>query len=272
MVSHTLKLVDTHCHINMMIKKEFDVPLSPSLIPEAQKIVTQANNAGVTTIINVGTSLIESNNCLMLAQKFPSLFATVGIHPNDCTKEWRTDFEKLKALLPNDNIVGIGEIGIDRHYPDYNLQRQNDAFRAQLELALEHDLGIVIHSRDAYDETLRVLEEYKYEKMRAVMHCFSYDQNFADQIIQWGLYLGIGGTITYPKNKELRQVCKSMPLEHIVLETDAPFLPIQPMRGKQNSPKFIKEIAQFLAELRGDTFESIAQKSTNNSIQLFKLH
>ena len=156
--------IDTHGHLNMMVKKTFDIPITQEEIRASQQIVREASDAGVTTIINVGTSLTESLNCVTLAAQIPSIYATVGIHPNDCTAQWQDDLAQLSQLLNNaqeQKIVGIGECGIDRHYPDYNLARQTDAFRAQIELSLEHDLGLVVHSRDAYDETLRALDEYR---------------------------------------------------------------------------------------------------------------
>ena len=267
-------LIDTHCHLNMMIKPEFDVPLKELAVSRAQKIITQAAADDVSILINVGTSLIESKNCVMLARKFESVYATVGIHPNDATDEWRTELKVLEALLKEkelNKIVGVGETGLDKHYPDYNWQRQVDTFRAQIELALAHDVGLVVHSRDAYDETLRVLEEYVRHEPRTVMHCFSYDQGFADQIISWGFKLGIGGTITYPKNEELRGGVKGVKLSDMVLETDAPFLPIQSMRGKQNAPQFIKNIAEYIAELRMQEYENVAHETTKAAKKLFSL-
>lgn len=267
-------LVDTHCHVNMMVKSQFDVPLSDSLLPDAQAIIDAAQNEGVTTIINVGTSFVESKNCIMLARAFDGLYATVGIHPNDADENWKKELKELEGMIADstNKIVGIGETGLDRHYKDYNLQRQLDAFRAQIELALEHNLGLVIHSRDAYDETLRALEEYAKHDLRAVMHCFSYDKDFADQVISWGLKLGVGGTITYPKNNELRNVVSSVKLSDLVLETDAPFLPIQSMRGKKNAPKYIKDIADYIAELQKESIDEVASLTTQQAKRLFGLN
>lgn len=267
-------LIDTHCHLNMMIKSDFDVLLPHDRLSAAQTIIDEAAQDGVTTIINVGTSLIESRNCIALAKMFESVYATVGIHPNDATEHWQDEFKQFETLLQHkeeNNIVGVGEAGIDRHYPEYNLQRQVDAFRAQIEMALAHNVGLVIHSRDAYDETLRVLEEYARHEPRAVMHCFSYDQNFADQVISWGFKIGIGGTITYPKNEELRSVVKAVKLSDMVLETDAPFLPIQSMRGHKNAPRYIKSIAEYIAELRMQPFADVALETTNAAKILFDL-
>ena len=266
-------LTDTHCHVNMMVKSKFDVPLSESFLPRAKTIIDDAKKNGVDIIINVGTSLIEGRNCVTLAKAFDGLFATIGIHPNDTTQEWKAELKELESLIEDkeNKIVGIGETGLDRHYPEYNLQRQVDAFRAQIELALEHKLGLVVHSRDAYDETLRVLEEYAKHDLRAVMHCFSYDQTFADNVISWGFKLGIGGTVTYPKNEIVRRVVKKVKLSDMVLETDAPFLPIQSMRGKPNAPKYIKDIAEYIAELRRQPFDEVAQETTEQAKKLFSI-
>ena len=225
-------LIDTHCHINTIVKNNFDIPLHKNEIQNALSIIDEAQQNDVSIIINVGTSVVESNNCIELAHNFKNLFATVGIHPNDCSAEWKKDFETIKKLTRNkqtNKIVGIGECGLDRHYPDYQLQRQIDAFKAHIELALENDLALVIHSRDAYDETLKIVEEYKNDITRAVMHCFSYDDQFALTVTSWNFVLGIGGTITYPKNEILRSIVKDIDLKKIVLETDAPFLPPQIM-------------------------------------------
>lgn len=265
-------LVDTHCHINIMVKKDFDVPLLQNMYPLAQQIISDAAHTGVTRIINVGTSLIESVNCVDLAKRFEHNYATVGIHPNDCTPEWRNEMKllsKLTSRASENRIVGIGECGLDFHYADYNLQQQIDAFRAQIELALTHNLALVIHSRDAADETLKVLHEYKDDLRRGTFHCFSYDASIADEALALGFVLGIGGTITYPKNEELRNIIRKISLDEFVLETDAPYLPPQYMRGKQNHPSQIRHIAEYIAELRGEDFQKIADSTTQNALKLF---
>ena len=209
-------LIDTHCHINMMVKSTFDTPLQKSDLPQARTIIEDAHAHNVNIIINVGTRSVENENCILLARTFDQVFATVGIHPND-SDTWQEDFELLKKWtrsIQENKIVGIGECGIDMHYPDYNLHRQRDAFKAQIELALEHDLALVVHSRDAYDETLRILEEYKNNLSRVTMHCFSYDTAFAQTVTEWNFVLGIGGTITYPKNEELRNIVKNTELKN----------------------------------------------------------
>ncbi|HZW61207.1 MAG TPA: TatD family hydrolase, partial [Candidatus Babeliales bacterium] len=168
-------------------------------------------------------------------------------------------------------IVAIGECGLDRHYPDYNIQRQYDAFKAQIEIALEYDLALIVHTRDAGQETLRSLEEFKGQIKRGVIHCFSEDQYFADEVLKMGFVIGIGGTLTYLKNDTLRSIAKTIALEKIVLETDAPFLPPQSMRGQQNHPRQIATVAQYLADLREQSFEEIGRQTTHNAQTLFAL-
>ncbi|MDR3551013.1 MAG: TatD family hydrolase, partial [Candidatus Babeliales bacterium] len=193
---------------------------------------------------------------------------------NDCTSSWQNDFKELQQLMKKKEIhkiVGIGETGLDRHYPDYNIKRQKDAFKAQIELSLENNVALVVHTRDARDETLRSLEEFKGQITRGIIHCYSEDQDFANQVIAWNFALGIGGTITYPKNLYLRDIVCNTSLEHMVLETDAPFLPPQTMRGKQNHPMYIKTIAEYIAQLKDESLASIAQQTTKNACRIFNL-
>jgi len=267
-------LVDTHAHINCMVKEQFDRSLTALEIDAAQAIQDESLPHGVKIFINVATSFVESENCIILAQRYNSMYATVGIHPNDCTSQWRDDLKQIAVLVKNkehNRIVGIGECGFDFHYPDYNRERQTDAFRAQIELALTHNLALVVHSRDAYDETLALLDDYKHDLVHVVMHCFSYDALFANYCFERGFLLGIGGTVTYPKNEALRDIVSTMPLTNLVLETDAPFLPPQPLRGQQNHPKHIAYIADYIAQLRGTTIDEIAEHTTHNACTLFSI-
>ncbi len=265
-------LIDTHCHINMMVKESFDTLLDQTEMTRAQDIIREATNHDIMHIINVGTSVIESQNCINIAQKSQHAYATIGIHPNDCTADWKADVKTLARYAQEKEehkIVGIGEIGLDRHYKDHNLPRQRDAFRAQIELALQHDLAIIVHTRDARDETLNVLYEYRTSISRGIIHCFSEDLSFAQEAINMNFSIGIGGPITYPKNEDLRSIFTTLSLLNIVLETDAPFLPPQIIRGKQNHPKYIKTIAEYIANLRGESYETVAHVTTQNACKIF---
>lgn len=272
-------LIDTHCHINIMLRgyktKSMYSEFTHDELILAQTIIKQAYDNDIKLIINVGTDLIESLTCVKLAQLYENCYAIVGIHPNDATENWKSEFQQIKNLTKNkieNKIIGIGECGIDLHYENYNLSRQQDAFKSQIELALEYDLALSIHSRDAAEETFKVIDEYAKEKnFRGIMHCYAYDVAYADQAINFGLMLGIGGTLTYPKNEILRRIVKTINLEKIVLETDAPFLPPQTMRGKENSPANIKIVAEFIASLRETTYENIANVTTATVKKLCKI-
>lgn len=266
--------IDTHCHLQNIIKDAFDKPLSPENITSCKEIADQAFMNKVTKIINIGTSKIESDNSVVLAKNIDFVYAVIGIHPNDATEYWQDDIAHLKKYLDkkDDNkIVGIGECGIDRHYEGYNLQRQQDVFKTQIEMALEHDLALVVHTRDAGDETLRSLEQFKDAKLRGTIHCFSEDLSFANDALSMGFVLGIGGTVTYPKNTILRDVVKNVGLENIILETDAPFLSPQIVRGTKNYPKNIVLIAEYIAQLLAIPLETIAQKTTANAHRIFRI-
>src|SRR3990167_4952400 len=231
-------LTDTHCHLNMCIKKEFDVLLPPCFQEMVEPFIQEAQKKSVTTIINVGTSVIESKNCIALAHAFPgTLYATIGTHPNDGDKEsWQHDVATYRELLQHDRqdtekkekiIVGIGETGLDFYREGYDKELQYALFKEQIEIALEYSLPIIVHTRHAHDEVLKVIAEYKQHNLRGIIHCFSEEQTFAQHAIDLGFLLGIGGTITYPKNEYLREVVRTVGLDAIVLETDAPFLPPQ---------------------------------------------
>lgn len=263
---------DTHCHINIMIKEQFDRPLTHDEIKASYKIVEEAAHHNVKKIINVGTSLIESENSLLLAQAYPDVFAAIGIHPNDATQFWQKEIKIFRELLDEKDshkIVGIGECGIDKHYLDFNLELQTAVFKSHIELALEYNCALIVHSRDAAPETLKILRDYKNEGLTGTIHCFSYDRRFAEEAINLGFVLGIDGPITYPKNDELRSVVKEVGLENIILETDAPYLPPQIIRGKSNHPKYIAYIADYIAELLSENIVTVAQKIENNVHHIF---
>jgi TatD DNase family protein len=256
---------------------------TPLEIEAMQKIIDNAQKNDVTKIINVGTNYYESFACIEIAKLFTNCFATIGIHPNDATDNWQDDILNFKGLLLEkiqNKIVGIGECGIDKHYPNYNLKQQQDVFHAQIQLAIENNLALVIHSRDADQETYDVLAQYKGEKnFRGTIHCFSSNELYAQKYIDLGLdssgknlfVLGFGGTLTYPKNETLRSVAKMIPLEKIILETDAPFLSPQAVRGTKNNPANIKLIAEYLAELRQESFENVMKTTAQTTEYLFKL-
>jgi len=264
--------IDTHCHLNMMVKDSFGTALQPDEIARAREIVAEARAAGVGVIVNAGTCLAESQNSVLLAQEIPAVWAIVAIHPHDCQDGWQEQFNGIKKLVAEkekNKIVGIGECGIDRHYPEHNLSRQTDAFHAHIELALENDLPLIVHSRDAYEETLHVLDEYKNDLKRGVLHCFSYDQDFANHVTRMGFVIGLAGNLTYPRNDALRDIAQALPIDKIILETDAPFMPPQEIRGERNHPQYVLSVAKQLAETKGVPLKTIERDTTRTTCALF---
>lgn len=269
-----IELIDTHCHLNMLVQEQENTPITLEQIKLAQVYLHNAHTSNVNTVINIGTTVVESENSVKLAQHYDNVFATVGIYPTELGKDWRADFEKIKVLAQEkekNKIVGIGEVGIDMYRPGYNFERQRDGFRAQIEMALAHDLALVVHSRAAEQETLAVIDEFKNDLKRVVMHCFSYGIDIAQELASRGFYLGIGGVLTYKNGKLLRDVVATTPLEYLVLETDAPYLSPEPKRGTRNEPAHIAIIAQYLAQLKNVSLENVAQITTQNAQTLFKL-
>ncbi|MFA5306903.1 MAG: TatD family hydrolase [Candidatus Babeliales bacterium] len=268
--------VDTHCHLNMMVDKKPDEPLHDEHFPYIEQIVVQAHQVGVETIINVGTGINESINAVALARRFAPVYATVGIHPEDVGQYAHQSvtiaLAPLRELLvrkEENKIVAVGEVGLDFFHKPYDKQLQIDFFKAQIELALEYQLPLTIHIRDAGDDVLKVLEEYCHEQLRGVIHCFLQNESIARTVLGWGLYVGLDAPITYPKNEALRELFKKLPLERILLETDAPFLPPQQYRGKQNTPAYIPLIATALATLRNIDVTVVEKVTTVNARQLF---
>ncbi len=269
--------VDTHCHLNIIAPKQPLEPLQERHFPAIDAAIEEARAADVTTIINVGTDLIESEASIMIAQRYPDVFATVGVHPTDCNDLPKSTHDTMVALRrfvadkERNKIVAIGEIGLDFYHKPYEEQKQKDYCRAQIELALAHNLPVVIHVREAADAMLELLKEYATQGLRGVLHCFQQQQYVADQVCAWGLFVGLDAPINYPKNAWMRDVFKNIPLEHIVLETDAPFLPPQKLRGKPNRPAYIPLIAQELADIKELDVAVIEEQTTANAIKLFNL-
>ncbi len=265
---------DTHCHLDMMVLQQEHQLLGEEHFAELDRIMGVIRNAGVIGMINIGACVTGTQNSIALARRYKDVFASLGIHPCDCRQEWVDDLNGLKKFLheiDENKIVGIGETGLDFFHQPFDKDRQVAAFKAHIELALEHKLPVIVHSRDASDQTLTVLQEYIKDGLCGVLHCFSHQGYVAEQLLSWGFYIGVGGYITYPKNTELRNVVKNIPLDHLLLETDAPFLPPQQFRGKQNSPAYIPLFAQMIADAREISIQELAQATTVNAGQLFKI-
>lgn len=250
-------IIDTHCHLYY---QDFQ--------PDWEQVLARAAAADVQGMIVVGADLASSRQAAQLATDNAPLYCTAGIHPHDAagvTDDTITTLQELAVATPK--CVAIGEIGLDFYRNHSPREEQEQVFRRFLQMARELDKPVVIHDRDAHQETLAMIREAGIT--RGVMHCFSGDLPFAHQCLEQGLYLSIPGTITYPSNEQLREVVRNVPLERLLLETDCPYLSPVPHRGKRNEPSYTRITAEKVAELRGLTVEDIGRITTMNAGRLF---
>ena len=253
----TIMFIDTHTHIGN------DFGTSPDLFVE------NAKNADVQYLI---ASFCEKDDLLLstkFVDKYKNLYACVGYHPEVANKIVDKDYEILEDVIrKNPKIVAIGEIGLDYYWNKDNKEKQREVFRKQLELAEKLHLPVVIHSRDAINETYEILREFK--EVKGVIHCFSGSLEMAKKFIDLGYYLGIGGVLTF-KNSKLGGVIEEIPLTNLLLETDSPYLAPEPVRGTTNESKNIPYIAKKIADIKQIPLEEVAEVTTRNAIQLFDL-
>ena len=255
-MSASASLVDSHCHLD---SQEFDA--------DREAVIQRALEAGVEKMLAIGTGSgppdLEAG--IRLAERHGAFLATVGIHPHDAAKASQGDFEKLARLLERPKVVALGEIGLDYHYDFSPREVQKSAFIDQMRIAADAGKPIVIHTREAWDDTFALLEEHwAPHRLPGIMHCFSGGPREATRTLSLGFYLSFGGIVTYPKAVDVHEAARQAPLDRILVETDAPYLAPVPKRGKRNEPALIVHTARRLAELRGETYENIGRATTEN--------
>jgi TatD DNase family protein len=251
-----VSLIDSHCHLD---SQEFD--------PDRVQVIERALAAGVEQMVAIGTGNgppdLEAG--IRLAEKYSGFYATVGIHPHDAAKAGPGDYRRLADLLSHPKVVAVGEIGLDYHYDFVPREAQKSAFIEQMSIAASTRKPIVIHTREAWDDTVALLEKHwKPHGIGGIMHCFSGGPAEAQRALDLGFYLSFGGILTFPKATQVQESAKSAPSDRILLETDAPYLAPVPKRGKRNEPSLIIHTAQKLADLRADSFENISRITTEN--------
>ncbi|HAJ05641.1 MAG TPA: hydrolase TatD [Chloroflexi bacterium] len=255
-------LTDTHCHLDFQM---FD--------KDRDKILENAANHNVTKIINPGTNIKTSNKALEMSDKYKVVSAAIGIHPNENIQPILPLIRDLRTLINHTNVVAIGEIGLDYFRKKTSPEYQKKLFRSQLDLASESNLPVIIHCREAYEDTISIVTEWQNAggplEHCGVFHSFSGTQEHAYRIIQQGFYIGVTGSITYNKSHELRQTIANVPKDKLLLETDAPFLSPHPNRGQRNEPSFLHWTANQVSKLKNTSLESIARSSTLNANALF---
>ena len=251
-------MIDTHAHID-----------DPQYADDLDAFLAQQKAEGVEAILVPGVDVTTIEPVLTICQRYPNvLYPGIGLHPENVQADWREQLAVMQDSLKTNNYIAIGEIGLDYHFDTTYKAEQQEALRIQLGWAMERNLPVMIHSRDATEDCLNILREFP--GLRGVMHCYSGSNETAKQIIKMGLYLGIGGVITF-KNSKLRNNLDGIPLERLVLETDAPYMAPVPYRGQRNESRWMRYVADVLAEVYHTTFEHIDEVTTANAKKLFNL-
>lgn len=254
-----MMLIDSHCHLDF-----------PDLVKEVDAVVARAEAAGISRMVTISTRVRRHDGLLAIAERFPSVYCSVGTHPHHAAEERDVTLAELLERAARPKVVAIGEAGLDYFYDRSPRDVQERVFRTHIAAARESGLPLVIHTRDADADMARILEEETgKQSFVAVLHCFSAGRDLAERAIALGHYISFTGILTYKKSDELRAIAASLPADRIMVETDAPYLAPQSRRGKRNEPAFVVETAQVLAATRGVSFETTAKETTENFFRLF---
>ena len=256
--------IDSHAHLD---SSDFDSDWEQMLARAAQARVTS-----ILTIACVGEKRRILPRTIKLVEEHENLFAALGVHPHDARFFSKDLAEEILQYMGHDKVLGWGEIGLDFHYENSSREQQREAFRQQLRLARAANKPVIIHSREAEEETCRILEEEfsDLDGPAGVLHCFTSSLATAQRSLQLGFYISWGGIITFPKSEELRDIARQLPFDRLLIETDSPYLAPVPFRGRRNEPAFVVKVAERLAEVRGTSLEDIANTTTANFNRLFE--
>ena len=256
-------LIDSHVHLD-----------DPRYDHDRDEVFRRAHVAGIEAFVTIGCDLATSRSAVALAQAHPPVFATIGVHPHESKEIVEDWYEAFRSLSQHPKVVAYGEIGLDYHYDHSPREVQRQRFREQIQLARELRLPLVIHTREAQEDTVTILREEGAADMGGVFHCFSGDAWLAKDALDLGFYLSFSGVLTFKNATMLREIAKTVPLDRILVETDAPYLTPVPHRGTRNEPAFVQHVARTLAETIGtgsQSFESIAHATVQNTKRLFKI-
>ena len=251
-------LVDTHVHLN---SKKYNKNLD--------EVIQRALNNDVETMIVVGFDKETNALAIQLAEKYPFIYATVGLHPTDAKYIKQQDYELLIKQLKHERVVGIGECGLDFYWDKEFIEEQTEVFKRQIELSLDYNKPLIIHMRDASEATYNVLSEYK--GLKGIMHCYSGSPEMVKHFLDLGLHISLGGPVTFLNGHKPKEVAKVVPIDKLLIETDAPYLSPHPFRGKTNEPARVKLVAEEIARLRNISYEELAKQTTINAYKLFKI-
>ncbi|KZZ86514.1 MULTISPECIES: TatD family hydrolase [Bacillaceae] len=251
-------LFDTHAHLNAVQYKE-----------DLEEVIDRAKAEGVEKIVVVGFDTDTITRAMELTDQYDFIYAAVGWHPVDAIDMTDQDLEWIKELASHPKVVAIGEMGLDYHWDKSPKEVQKEVFRKQIALAKEVKLPIIIHNRDATADVVEILREEGAEEVGGIMHCFTGSAEVAKECMDMNFYISFGGPVTFKNAKKPKEVAAEIPLDRLLIETDCPYLTPHPFRGKRNEPGYVKYVAEQIAELRGMTYEEVAQITTKNAKKCF---
>lgn len=255
------QLIDSHAHLT-----------SPPLLPRVDEVIQDSIAAGVSGVVTIGTSLDDARAALALAQRYPAnVFVGAGWHPHEAGQVGVEGVDAIAELWDEDKVVAIGEMGLDYHYDLADRDVQQDVFGRQLIRAADFDRPIIIHCREAFEDTIALLEKFGFVGRRVVFHCFTGTQEEADRLAKHGWRISFTGVVTFKKSEWLQEIARSYPADQIMIETDSPYLAPVPVRGRVNEPTHLPHIATCLASLRGVDVEEFAEQTVRNTTEFFGL-
>jgi len=254
-------IVDSHCHLYY-----------EPYISNLQKTIDECKSKNVRRFLSIAVDLETSLKNIKISKKFNEIYCTVGLHPNNVSVGQK-DLDKILNLYsPKNKIIGIGEAGIDLYRSKDNLSLQIDCFEKQIEFSIKNDLPIIVHSRNSEEETTEVLNKYKNKNLKFILHCFSGSEQFAKKCIELNGYIAFGGIITFKNSFHLAEICKQIPLNKLLVETDSPYLTPHPLRGKVNHPQNTSLVVEKIAKIKQKNFKEISKITTENFNELFKIN
>jgi TatD DNase family protein len=257
-------LIDTHTHLDDARYND-----------DREAIITRARDAGVEAFVTIGCDLTTSQAAVALAEQYPFVYASIGVHPHEVKHILDSWYGEFRRLAQRQKVVAYGEIGLDYHYNHSPPREQRQRFREQIQLARELNLPVIIHTREAQEDTITILKEENASEVGGVFHCFSGDAWLAKDALDLGFYLSFSGILTFHNATMLREIAKTAPLDRLLIETDCPYLTPLPHRGKRNEPAYVSFVAQKLAEIHADapgmSVETIGRITTQNAKRLFKI-
>jgi TatD DNase family protein len=253
-------MIDSHCHLD-----------HEPLLQNIDEVIKRSKDIGIEKLLTICTTFESFEKIKLLIKKDMMIYGTYGIHPHETEVNIVNKDTIIKSIMTDPKIIGVGETGLDFFYTHSNKERQIDSFKAHIEASIELKKPIIIHSRNAEDETYKLLNSYKNDELKILMHCFTGSLEFSKKLLELGAFFSASGIITFKNSADLQSTFKTIPLDRLLVETDSPFLAPIPMRGKKNEPSFIKYTVEKLATIKDKTFDQMNDLTTNNFNKLFKI-